>query len=130
MTERFFIPAPTPTDRTETTTMGGTFPVYLDADGKPMKWSGKFPLPAIGARVYILLNSIGWATVKGYFESSGYVGVMTLAEKPPKWLRDQRERELLSGRDMPQWRKDGIGCEFGAENRIEQAEKEKGEWIS
>jgi hypothetical protein len=112
--ERFFIPKPIPTARTKKDKNGNTFPVYLDARGKPMMWSGDFPIPEIGSRVYIKLNGIGWAIVKGYFESCGYVGLMTLASNPPNWLRNQQEREKLEGR-IPDWRKAGIGCEFGAE---------------
>lgn len=115
MSERFFILTPTPTDGTTTDSIGNVFPIYLDASGLPMKWSGSFPLPAIGSRVFVTMNSIGWAVVKGYFESAGYVGVMTKATNPPKWLRAQHRRDLKSGRTMPKWRIEGIGCEFGAE---------------
>lgn len=104
MTERFFILTPTATDQPD---------VYLDASGKPMKWSGKFPIPAIGTRVFVVMNRIGWAVVKGYFESDGYVGLMTLPTRPPKWLRDQRKRETSP--NQPAWVRDGIGCEFGME---------------
>lgn len=109
-TERFFILTPTPTDRTGK----DGHAVYLDAEGKEMLWSAKFPIPAIGQRIYINMNGIGWAVVKGYFESCGYVGVMTLPTRPPKYLRDQNkaDRKDLS---KPQWYRDGIGCEFGSE---------------
>ena len=120
MKERFFIPAPTPTDRTETVN-DIAFPVYLDGD-KPMKWSGSFPVPPIESRIWIRMNRIGWAIVKGYFESCGYVGVMALPEDPPKWLLDQRRREKKEPgyADRPQWYKDGIGCFFGNEMALEQ----------
>ena len=103
--ERFFILTPTPTPDPQ---------VYHDAEGKPMKWSGRFPIPAIGQRIYITMNRIGWATVKGYFESCGFVGVMTLAENPPDWLKKQRKR-TQNDLTKPHWLREGIGCEFGLE---------------
>jgi hypothetical protein len=121
MTERFFILTPTPIDQTETVKHPDgskeDFPLYLDASGKPMKWSASFPIPAINDRVCITMNGIGPAIVKGYFESEGFVGVMTLPLNPPKWLRDQRKREAKEPNyaSKPKWVKEGIGCEFGAE---------------
>lgn len=123
--ERFFILTPTPTDKTKKDNNGNEFPVYLDASGMPMMWSGDFPIPAIGTRVYIRLNSIGWGVVKGYFESCGYVGVMTLPENPPKWLRDQQRRNNNAG--SPQWMREGIGCEFGSELSLNAPEKVTGD---
>jgi len=111
--ERFFILTPTPTDRPD---------VYLDASGNQMKWSGKFPIPAIGTKVFITMNGIGWATVKGYFESYGYVGLMTLAARPPKWLRDQHKRDAQD-LGQPKWIREGIGCEFGAELALKKPTK-------
>jgi hypothetical protein len=115
--ENFFIPQPLPTGATKQGP-NGQLPTYKCA-GFPseMMWSGKMPLPAIGDRIYITMNSIGPAIVKGYFESEGYVGVMTLALNPPKWLQDQRKREAKDPRYMskPTWVKEGIGCEFGTE---------------
>jgi hypothetical protein len=127
--ERFFILTPTPTDQTEPVKYSdGTskdFPVYLDASGKPMKWSGSFPIPAIGARVYVTMNRIRWAVVKGYFDSEGYVGVMTLPTRPPKWLRDQRKRAQKEPgyANRPKWVKEGIGCEFGSEISLKRPAK-------
>ncbi len=112
MTERFFILTPTPTDQ-----QADGFPVYLDAEGKPMKWSGKFPIPAIGTTVNIRLNGIGLAEVKGYFESCGFVGVMTLPKNPPRWLVKQN-REDCKDKRRPQWYREGIGCEFGNEIEV------------
>jgi hypothetical protein len=108
--EKFFIVAPVPTGRTGK----DGHAVYLNFEGKEVLWSAKFPIPAIGQRVYIAMNSIGWAVVKGYFESCGFVGVMTLPSKPPKYLREQnkRDRKDLS---KPQWYREGIGCEYGSE---------------
>lgn len=124
MTERFFILTPTPTGRTvKHPTSNNQMQVYLDASGKEMLWSADFPIPPIGARVFITMNGIGWARVKGYFVSeclSGdYVGVMTLATNPPTWLRRQHREEVKAynkgAYSMPDWQVEGIGCEFGTE---------------
>lgn len=112
MPAQFMIDKPMPVRPAAT---NGQMGLYRDASGVEMKWSAPFPLPAIGDRVYITLNSIGWAHVKGYFEEAGYLGVMTLATRPPAWLRDQLRRDQLSGHHLPDWRNRGIGCEFGAE---------------
>ena len=116
MDERFLIPKPMPTNETETDG-SATFSIYLSGSGERLKWSGDFPLPEVGSRVYVVMNHIGWAIVKGYFESAGYVGVMTLAVDPPQWLRAQREKEKRDPKyaKLPRWAKEGIGCEFGAE---------------
>jgi hypothetical protein len=94
-----------------------TFRNYRTADGELLKWSASFPLPTLGQRIRITMNGIGEAEVVGFFKEEGYVGVMTKALNPPSWLKEQRarEREFTSYAALPQWRKDGIGCEFGAE---------------
>lgn len=110
------IPRPTPTGRKGEGDRAHC-EIYLDAEGKPLLWSGKFPLPNIGDRLTITMNRIGPAEVVGYFSEAGYVGVMTKALDPPTWLvkqrADDRKRPDFAG--MPQWWKDDIGCEFGAE---------------
>jgi hypothetical protein len=113
-TERFFITVPVASSKTKTDKDSNRFPVYLNEQGKPMMWSGDFPLPAIGSRVFITMNNIGWALVKGYFESDGYVGVMTLPLNPPAWLREQHV-SAKKGPNCPDWVRKGIGCEFGSE---------------
>lgn len=128
MTEQFFIAKPTPTDK-PVQDGGATFAGYRTADGRTLKWSGKLPLPEVGQRIYITMNGIGWAVVKGYFESEGYIGVMTLATRPPKWLRDQRQRDIKSGRPMPGWMLEGIGCEFGTEIFAEAPSPAQGDGI-
>ena len=50
-------------------------------------WSGKGEVPAIGARVYIHMNSIGPAEVKAYFHAEGYLGVLCQPETMPEHLR-------------------------------------------
>jgi hypothetical protein len=120
MTEKFFIPKPAlvpelrPADSTEHHCM-----VYNTADNKLLKWSAPFPLPEIGTRIYITMNGIGWAIVKGYFSSDEYLGVMTFATRPPKWLREQYKNSKAEAHS-PQWVRDGIGCEFGTEIRLKR----------
>jgi hypothetical protein len=97
------------------------FALY-DFGDQRLKWSAPFPLPALGTRVYITMNNIGWASIEGFFAEDGYVGVMTRAEDPPQWLREQRLRDQANPRhaDKPDWWKQGIGCEFGAEIALEK----------
>jgi hypothetical protein len=112
--ERFFIPPPVPTSETSNDANDNLLPVYRDEQGEPLLWSGDFPLPIIDSRVFVKLNKIGWALVKGYYASSGYVGVMTLPINPPAWLCEQWLEEQKDP-SSPEWLKQGIGCEFGSE---------------
>jgi hypothetical protein len=113
LVERFFIPPPIPTSETKKDANDQLLPVYLDEKGRPLLWSGGFPLPAIDSRVFVKMNNIGWALVKGYYASAGYVGVMTLPLSPPAWLFEQCLED--HDPDRPEWAKKGIGCEFGSE---------------
>jgi hypothetical protein len=114
--ERFFIPEPVPTGTISEARKldDATFPLYRENDGNLLKWSGDFPLPKVGDRIYITMNGIGWAYVMGYFASEDYLGVMTLATKPPAWLR-QLNRKHAKDASKPEWIRRGIGCEFGTE---------------
>lgn len=116
MKAQFFIEMPTPAGVKDEGV------ALYDFGDKRLRWSAPFPLLAIGSRVFITMNSIGWASVEGFFAEDGYVGVMTKAEDPPQWLREQRKRDLANPRheDKPEWRKQGIGCEFGAEIALEK----------
>lgn len=111
--ERFFIPTPISTSQTQSDG-SNKFAVYLNEQGQRLLWSGDLPLPAIGSRVFITMNNIGWALVKGYFESYGYLGVMTLAIDPPAWLR-QQQMDTSKEPDAPRWAREGVGCEYGSE---------------
>jgi hypothetical protein len=106
MKERFFIPRPMATGR------------LIDDEGSPMrefhnergialKWSGENPLPEVGQMVRIEMNDIGPAVVMGYFESDGYLGIMSRPVTLPKWYEAKPE-------DLD-WQRNGIGCEFGCE---------------
>lgn len=116
--ERFFLLTPTSTDHP---VADGNGPgVYHDASGNPMKWSAPFPLPGVGSRVWVNFNGIGWAVVKGYFDSGDpdttgvWVGLMVLPTKPPAYYRRQT-REAQKDPSRPRWQAEGIGCVFGAE---------------
>lgn len=100
--ERFFLLTPTPTEHQA---------IYKDAEGNEMRWSAKFPVPAIGTAVTVTMNRIGPAIVKGYFESHGWLGIMVLPTNPPQWLIDQRKKNP----GKLAWQKEGIACVFGAE---------------
>lgn len=103
-TEKFFIPAPAPTNDPKE---------FTSADGRPLKWSGSVPPPSIGSEIHVTMNGIGPAIVTGYFESEGWLGIMMLPINPPKWLVQQRKSNRTSG-GLP-WQKAGIGCVFGVE---------------
>lgn len=117
MAERFFILTPTPTDRTVTVDGCGTPSIYLDAFGMEMKWGQRNPLPAIGERIYVDMNQLGYASVVGYLESHGWLGLMVKFENPPEWFHKQVARHDAS---KPKWMREGIGCIFSAEFRKEK----------
>jgi len=132
--EHPYIPRPKATGGTIPVSLGDkteNFPAY-EAEGFPaLKWSGKMPLPGIGDRIYVRMNSLGWAKVEGYYESAGYLGLMVLPEDPPEWyIRQvhQKERETRAARrigpekaklerirEWPNWIRRGVGVVFGAE---------------
>lgn len=119
MSERFFILTPTPTGRTVEVPGCGVPAIFLDASGNEMKWGGKNALPAINDRVYVSMNSLGYAKVVGYLESHGWLGIMVAFENPPDWHKKQT-RANAKNTAKPQWVRDGIGCVFGVEFRLEK----------
>jgi len=92
MKAQFLIEMPTPAGVKDE-----GFALY-DFGDQRLKWSAPFPLPALGTRVYITMNNIGCASIEGFFAEDGYVGVMTRAEDPPQWLREQRLRDQANPR--------------------------------
>lgn len=52
-------------------------------------WSGSQPVPAIGARVRVYMNSFGPALVRAYFHAEGYLGVVCLPDQLPAWFQQQ-----------------------------------------
>jgi hypothetical protein len=120
MKTAFLIQRPKASGQTITHTIADreqVFAEYIDADGDSLKWSAKFPLPNMGDEIRITMNGIGPATVVGFFEEGGYVGVMTKATNPPAWLKKQRADAKKDPRyaSRPEWWKNDIGCQFGAE---------------
>jgi len=137
--EKFFILTPTPSDKLTITDekredglpTEAAFGRYLNADGKPLKWSGKMPLPAIGDRIYLRINSIGYGRVAGYAEVEDFVGLIVEPESPPDWYVKQtkaqkaehekalklteEKRKIERLRLHPKWILDGLACVFGAE---------------
>jgi hypothetical protein len=117
----FLIPRPADTDgnvtREKHDQQNMTFMIYRSERGEELRWSAGFSLPKIGDRIRITINSIGEAEVTGFFKEGGFVGVMTKALDPPKWLKEQREkmRNASNFDSLPEWLKEGIGCQFGAE---------------
>lgn len=120
-TEKFFISQPVASAVITYKSLDGNMRTVqgYTSDGETLKWSACFPLPAIGSRVYVTMNGIGWSVVKGYWSAAGWLGVMTLPENPPAYLRKQ-QREMnrtgmYCGKPAPGWMLAGIGCETGAE---------------
>ena len=140
--ERFFILTPTPTDRTLPGFENKPLPVYQDASGLDMRWSSKMPLPKIGDRIYMRINSIGYGEVKGYFvaetDNGAYLGLLVLPENPPDWYKRQvgdrvkehamaqrlgpEKAKLERVREQPKWIREGIAAVFGAEISLEKDE--------
>ena len=125
-TEIFFIPKPAAAGATQVKFDSQTksLPAYQDHIGRKLIWAdhnGSTPLPEIGETVMITMNGIGPAVVKGYFasgetEGQMFLGVMTLALHPPKWLK-QQNRDDAKDASKPEWIRQGIGCEFACEIR-------------
>jgi hypothetical protein len=63
----------------------------------PCKWSGKNPPPAIGERIKVSMNRLGWGRVAKYFVEHGWLGVLVKFEDPPKWYVTQNKER--GGRD-------------------------------
>lgn len=121
MNERFFILTPRPVEGREVLTgdnkIGPPEPawgLYLDASNREMRWSGRMPIPPIGAIVNVTMNGIGPSRVEGFFESCGFVGLMIKPQKPPKYYR-QNTADAKRKPNAPNWQKEGIGCVFGNE---------------
>src|SRR5574342_974615 len=52
-------------------------------------WSQLTPPPAIGTRVNVVCNAMGWGTVVSYFVEHGYLGVRVKLENEPEWHAKQ-----------------------------------------
>lgn len=126
--ERFFILTPTLTEMRKPIPSETGKPlndkllmVYHDASNKEMLWSGSKPIPYIGEKVFVNMNGIGAATVKGYYatdcENCCFVGVMVLPDNPPEYYKKNIQQAKKDPK-APNWRKEGIGCITGNELRM------------
>ena len=75
------------------------------SDKRLNKWSGGIPLPAIGDRVKVNMNSLGFGIVTGYFVEHSYLGLYVKLENAPEWFTKQnkdRERNdaMIFGIDL------------------------------
>ncbi len=57
-----------------------------------VKWSKDIPLPGIGTKINVKMNSLGPATVKGYFTEYGWLGLLVEFHNPPAWWIKQNGR--------------------------------------
>lgn len=76
-----------------------------ETDGAACWSAHAFPPPAVGDRVRVAVNGIGWAVVTGYFVEAGYLGVIALCEAPPE-------------RFLKQWGGNAPIHAFGAEIKL------------
>jgi hypothetical protein len=67
----------------------------LSAPTAGAKWSGKMPVPAIGDRLYVNMNSFGNGTVRGYFVEHGWQGVYIEPNSPPGWWLKQNAKDPI-----------------------------------
>ena len=76
------------------------------ASGDVARWSAGFDPPAIGDTVRVRTNSLGRATVTGYFVQGDWLGVIVRLDAPADWYVKQ------NGGNVP-------GHSFGAEIELE-----------
>ena len=55
------------------------------SDPAVLKWSGQFPVPAIGDKVTIKFNELGEGIGQAYFQEHGYFGLEVKLSGAPKW---------------------------------------------
>lgn len=58
-------------------------------DKMVLKWSGIFPIPAIGSHVTITMHKLGPGVVESYFFEHGYLGVCVKLSAQPEWHEKQ-----------------------------------------
>ncbi len=88
-----------------------------------LTWSGSQPVPAIGARVRVYLNSFGPALVKAYFHAEGYLGVVCLPDQLPAWFQQQNPGVLeghFFGRELEPFRPVSAMPQFPAHAMAEE----------
>ena len=71
--------------------------VFIDGKSQPPTepgralWSNKAPPPGPGEVIRIRMNSLGAATVTGYFVQCGWLGVLCTLHDAPEWHRRQNK---------------------------------------
>lgn len=73
-------------------------------DDPRIKWSGRDPVPAIGATVHVYMNHLGDGIVRGYAVSHGWLFILCDLPNPPAWWVKQMA-ESTRGIRKPEERK-------------------------
>lgn len=63
-------------------------------------WSGKFPIPAIGERVFVNMNGFGAGVVESYFVEHGFLGVCVVVDVAPAWHVKQTKGSKYEGKAL------------------------------
>ena len=66
-------------------------------DPNQIKWSGTFPVPAIGTKVRTNVNNLGYGRIVAYFIEHGYLGVQVLLDIVPAWKVQQDKAMTRKG---------------------------------
>jgi hypothetical protein len=83
-----------------------------------LKWSSKIPLPAVGDLIIVTMNGIGPAEVTGYFEESGWLGLLCTLLDPPDWHSKQNKTNTGGHIFGPEFRLPDL---TGTPNEIDRA---------
>ncbi len=54
-------------------------------------WGGKKDPPPIGREIHVTMNSLGAATVLGYFSEGGWLGLLVKLHNPPEMARETEQ---------------------------------------
>lgn len=60
-------------------------------------WSGAFPVPARGEKVFVNMNGFGSGTVHSYFLEHGWLGVRVVLDVDPEWHVKQSKGTKYEG---------------------------------
>jgi hypothetical protein len=69
-------------------------------DKNVVKWSGLYPIPQIGDKVYINFNQLGSGVVESYFVEHSYMGLTVKLDNAPEWHRKQTKGQKWEGKAM------------------------------
>lgn len=61
----------------------------------PAVWAGPNVPPAVGSIVKVRMNSLGFATVKGYFADDNFLGIRVVFHDAPDWHVRQNGRGAI-----------------------------------